>query len=175
MTAEFYQLSRIQGRAFSREIASKWKPLYTCTQQRKKSPASDTKSKLFPRAYGGQFLRSIKETQSKNLRSFKKAAHLVTYIQYRFVYQWTQWLQWKIAKAFVYCTAILPIKMRVWVSCFFFVPFYPPFYPVLPTRSLGVAGGRCWQLFWALNRIGGKVLAHVADLLEPVFAGTRRV
>lgn len=43
-------------------------------------------------------------------------------------------------------------------------PSIPPFYvpPWVSVVSRGWAGGRCWQLFWALNRIGGKVLAHVA-------------
>lgn len=96
--------SIFSGNCFKMEVSS----LYTCAQQRKKNPASDMKSKLFPRAYGGQFLRSIKETQSKNLHSSEKTAHLVTYIQYTFVYQWTQWLRWKIAKAFVYFAATFP-------------------------------------------------------------------
>lgn len=132
-TFENSRASIFSGNCFKMEVSS----LYTCTQQRKKNPASDMKSKLFPRAYGGQFLRSIKETQSKNLHSSKKTAHLVvTYIQYTFVYQWTQWLRWKIAKAFVYFATTFPGRMRV-RGFPILAPrplTAPPFY-VLPSRS----------------------------------------
>lgn len=87
------------------------------------------------------------------------------------------WLWWTNARASIYFV-VAPSAARIKVFRFApgrLRPFSRSFYPLVflrPCATPGAAGGRCWQLFWALNRIGGKVLARVSGSRRlPVFAG----
>lgn len=81
------------------------------------------------------------------------------------------WLWWTNARASIYFAS--PSGIKVLLCLDDFAPSCPAFLrPSLGLYGLErVAGGRCWQLFWALNRIGGKVLANVVGLVLPCICG----
>lgn len=83
------------------------------------------------------------------------------------------WLWWTNARASIYFASFSrnegsPLCLDDFAPCPAFLRSSQSLYGLER-----VAGGRCWQLFWALNRIGGKVLAHVAGFVLPVFAGSQ--
>jgi len=126
---------------FFAELLQKWKrrvvPLYVHTTKKEKSCIWH-EIEVIPLRIWWTISSFNKRPPIEEL-AFKKIAHLVTYIQYSFVYQWTQWLRWKIAKAFVYFSATLLVRMRSWISCFFFVLFCSAF--LRPSNPVSRGGG----------------------------------
>ena len=162
---------------FFAELLQKWKrrvvPLYVHTTKKEESCIWH-EIEVIP-------LRIWRTISSFNKRppieelAFKKIAHLVTYIQYSFVYQWTQWLRWKIAKAFVYFQRYSSSKNEVLDFLLLLrsllLRLFTSFQPGLKGwRVVGV--GNCFEhltesvgKFWPMLRISSC----------PVFAGVRQV